>query len=104
MARRILKRPPPFLFRYRRPSEVTSGYLEGLLKENHIWASPPRSFEDHYDCFAQIDFAGSKSDWLRYLSRLYKELGLKGKAKSLRAHEAIATGAWKNPSRHAEVR
>jgi hypothetical protein len=103
MARRILKGSPPFLFRYRPPTEVTCGYLEGLLRENHIYASPPRGFSDWHDCRAQIDSEGSKKDWLRYWNQQFKKLGLKGKARSRAVKEAIATGTWKNPDKHAEV-
>jgi hypothetical protein len=103
MKRRILKRPPPFLFRYRPPDEVTRGYLEGLLRENHLWASPPRQFSDWYDCRAQIDFQGSKAEWTRYWNQVFKKLGLRGKARSRAVREAIATGTWNDPSKHDGV-
>lgn len=103
MARRILKRPPPFLFRYRPPDEVTCGYLEGLLRENHIWASPPRGFTDWHDCRAQIDFKLTKEEVLRYWRQVFKKLGLKGKAASRKAHSVIANDAWKDPGKHAEI-
>jgi hypothetical protein len=103
MARRILNPPPPFLFRYRPPNEVTLGYLEGLLRENHIWASPPRGFVDSYDCRAQIDFKATKKQWLHYWEDTYKKLGLRGKAQSQAARKAMATGAWRDPRKHAEI-
>jgi hypothetical protein len=103
MARRILKVPPPFLFRYRPPNEVALGYLEGLLRENHIYASPPRGFLDGYDCRAQIDFARPRAEWLRYWNQMFKKLGRKGKARPRAVKEAMATGAWKDPAKHAEI-
>jgi hypothetical protein len=103
MARRILKGSPPFLFRYRPPEEITLGYLEGLLSENHIYASPPSGFLDKYDCRAQIDFERPRAEWLRYWNQMFKKLGRKGKARSRAVKEAMATGAWKDPAKHAEI-
>jgi hypothetical protein len=103
MGRRILKQPPPFLFRYRPPDEVTRGYFEGLLRENHIWASPPRGFSDWHDCRAQIDFERPQAEWIRYWNEMFKKLGLRGEALSEATREAIATGVWKDPSKHAEI-
>src|ERR1700709_2110489 len=103
MAGRILKRPPPFLFRYRPPCEIANGYLEELLRENHIYASPPRGFRDEHDCRAQIDFRGTRTEWARYWKKQFKKLGLKGKALDRAAREAIETGAWKDSSKHTEV-
>lgn len=103
MARRIPKGSPPFLFRYRSPTEVTCGYLEGLLRENHIYASPPRGFSDWYDCRALIDFERPRKEWLRYWNQTFKTLGLRGKARPQAVREAMETGTWKNPSKHAEI-
>jgi len=103
MARRILRGSPSFLFRYRPPDEVTRGYLEGLLRENHIYASPPRGFLDGYDCRAQIDFERPKREWLSYWNQLFKKLGLRGKARSRAVGEAMAAGTWKDPAKHAEI-
>jgi hypothetical protein len=103
MARRIPKDSPPFLFRYRPPAEVTCGYLEGLLRENHIYASPPRGFSDWYDCRALIDFERPRKEWLRYWNQIFKTLSLRGKARPQAVREAMETGTWKNPSKHAEI-
>lgn len=103
MARRILKGSPPFLFRYRPSDEVTRGYLEGLLRENHIWASPPRGFSDWYDCRAQIDFKGSKAEYVSDYDKMFKKLGLHGKDRSREVREAIAAGVWKDPGKHAKI-
>src|SRR5436305_9006205 len=103
MSHRILNLPPPFLFRYRPAEEVTLGYFEGLLRNNHIWASPPRGFRDWHDCRAQIDFDLSKEEMHRYWVRNFKMLGLKGLAASKAAHNVMANGAWKDPGKHAEI-
>jgi hypothetical protein len=103
MKHRILKPPPPFLFRYRPPEEVTLGYFEGLLRDNHIWASPPRGFIDQQDCRAQIDFELNREEMHRYWVRNFKMLGLKGLAASKAAHNIIANSAWKDPGKHAEI-
>lgn len=103
MARRKFKKPPPFLFRYRPPDEVTLGYLEGLLSENRIWASPPRGFEDSNDCRAQIDFELTQEEVLRYWTWAFKKLGLKGKAAHKEARKIVVDGGWKDPGKHAEI-
>lgn len=103
MARRIVKRPPLFLFRYRPPDEVKCGYLEGLLRDKHIWASPPRGFIDSNDCTAQIDFEAPRREWLRHFNQDFKKLRLRGKARSREVRKAIATDVWKDPSKHAEM-
>ena len=94
---------PPFLFRYRPPDEVKYGYLEGLLRENHIWASPPRGFTDSNDCTAQIDFEAPRREWLRQFNQDFRKLRLRGKARSQAVREAIATDVWKDASKHAEM-
>lgn len=95
--------PPTFLFRYRPPEEVTLGYFEGLLRNDHIWASPPRGFIDGHDCRAQIDFELTKEEMHRYWVRNFKLLGLKGRAASRAAHNIISNSAWKAPGKHAEI-
>lgn len=103
MTSRILKPPPPFLFRYRPPDEVKLGYFEGLVRDNHIWASPPRSFIDLHDCRAQIDFEIGKEEMRRHWVRIFKKLGLKGEAAAKEARNVIANTAWKDPQKHAEI-
>ncbi len=95
--------PTAFLFRYRPPEEVTLGYFEGLLRNNHIWASPPRGFADWHDCRAQIDFNLNKEEMHRHWVRNFKMLGLKGLAVSREARKVIINTDWKNPSKHAEM-
>jgi hypothetical protein len=104
MAKGILKIPPPFLFRYRSPGQVENGFVEDVLRENRIWASPPRNFKDPYDCTARIDFEGTKSEYLRHWNRQFKMLRFKGKARSRAASEAVATGAWKDPAKNDQIR
>lgn len=103
MRQRTWQPPPPFLFRYRPPEEVTHGYFEGLLRDNHIWASPPRSFIDLDDCRAQIDFELSKEEMHRHWVRIFKTLGRKGLDASKAANNVIAKGAWKDPGSHKEI-
>jgi hypothetical protein len=103
MASRVIKRPPPFLFRYRPPTEVTLGHFEGLLRENHIWASPPRGFTDSNDCRAHINFDLTRKEALRYWITTFRKLGLQHKAASREANSLIAKGGWENPSNHAKV-
>jgi hypothetical protein len=98
---RILRRPPVFLFRYRPPAEVSAGYLEGLLSQNQIYASPPRGFSDWYDCRAQITFDGTKKEVLRHWTHWYKRLGLKGRSLSRAVSETAR--AWRQVDKDAIV-
>jgi hypothetical protein len=98
---RILRRPPAFLFRYRPPTEVSAGYLEGLLSRDQIYASPPRGFSDWYDCRAQIAFDGTKKELLRHWTYWFKRFGLKGRSLSRAVSEAAH--AWKEADKDTVV-
>ncbi|HEX4497030.1 MAG TPA: DUF2971 domain-containing protein [Thermoanaerobaculia bacterium] len=95
--------PPTFLFRYRPPEEVTLGYFEGLLRNNHIWASPPRGFIDSQDCRAQIDFKLTREEMHRYWVGNFKMLGKKGLEASKAANRVLASLAWKDPGKLEEI-
>jgi hypothetical protein len=98
---RNLKRPPAFLFRYRPPTEVSAGYLEGLLSRDQIYASSPRGFLDWYDCRAQVTFDRTKKEVLRHWTYWYKRLGLKGRHLSRAVAEAAR--AWKQAEKNTVV-
>jgi Protein of unknown function (DUF2971) len=100
---RIPKPPPPFLFRYRPPEEVTLGYFESLLRHNHIWASPPRGFTDLFDCRAQIDFNLSKKEMHQHWTQNFKMLGLKSMAASRKAKDILKTTNWQDPAGHVAI-
>jgi hypothetical protein len=98
---RILRRSPAFLFRYRPPTEVSAGYLEGLLRQDQIYASPPRGFSDCYDCRAQISFDGTRKEILRHWTYWFKRLGLKGRSLSRAVSEAAR--AWRRADKDTIV-
>jgi hypothetical protein len=103
MPTRFPKPPPPFLFRYRPPSEVSLGHLEGLLQHDRIWSSLPGAFIDLNDCRARIDFLGTEADWRRYYKRIFTTLGLTRANLDREVHNAIAKGVWKDLNKHGEI-
>ncbi|HEV8240794.1 MAG TPA: hypothetical protein VGS57_15625 [Thermoanaerobaculia bacterium] len=71
---------------------------------DELYASPPRQFNDWFDCRASIDSNGTKSEWLRYWNHVGSVLGLTGRAKARFASEAVKSEGWRDAAKHQAVK